>query len=710
MRRRYGMPPYWRGGVPVERGRAPSTVTWTATREKTDQPEVFGSWIAQLEAAVAYLGLSLTTRDTLEGTEYLAAGRRVAIVQRRRDGGIVGWLLAMPQSDVVGKMEAEGLRRSSQWLGLHGYGAGEFVTAGPAARPPPMVVPIANVLVTALPLGTTNPNFDVGEGGKTAGAAGLILAGAGVVGGIATFAFGKKLSLGTKIAGGVVAAAMAAGGTALAIHGSSRASVTTAKKNKVIRLDNILDHLIPPADVGPQDSGDLVTFSNPDFARVKVLNRPYYDLPVEVEPVPSVHKEMWMGELWGKIGDIEYHRAPGLDLIVPGTGFNPESGAPIRPLDPKWYLTQSGTSDLLGPFLEGVTGKMTVKGFNAEPVPGTAICDKVVSVNHTAAWKSQNVMMNETEFRDADNRVICRTKMWRFTGLNFKWFAGSCKPWRTKADGFDDFIEWGPHYVSGEFDPAWGKLPHGITFHGMYNSRITEVINKGGLSSETEPSMPELVPEIEYPTRGYVHLFRTLRGYSPEVVHMYGHPAVFAGAIAELALRERPEDDWGKIWGMLGKVIGIAATICEVALPILTAINPAFGAIISSATGFAQATISEVQEAIRNIADFGVDFYNNIGDVVTNWADKFTGSIPTYLADGSIFADLPEAKKFSYMVQTCYQGAANRVGTMVNDVPKMPFVLNVVNAYQIPAAGREALSMFDDPGLWGSTTPMSLLK
>jgi len=79
MKKRLGMAPYWRGGVPVERGQYPAVLEFRPQREKTTNPEIFQGWIAQMEAVLATAGLSLVTQQTGGGTIiYSAAGHKVA--------------------------------------------------------------------------------------------------------------------------------------------------------------------------------------------------------------------------------------------------------------------------------------------------------------------------------------------------------------------------------------------------------------------------------------------------------------------------------------------------------------------------------------------------------------------------------------------------------------------------------------------------------
>jgi hypothetical protein len=201
MKKNMGMAPYWRGGVPVERGDYPAVLEWRPQREKTDNPEIFQGWISDIESVLAMTGLSLVTQQTGGGTIiFSAAGHKVAELRKTMDG-IEGTVFSRPVGGpgpgAAGQVAAEQIRRSSQWLG---YGQGEYYLA-PTER-----AKMTRVTGTLSILPVDFPPFEQSGASKAKIYGGAALGAAGLLGGIVLALTGKGQSKWLFGGGGLLAA------------------------------------------------------------------------------------------------------------------------------------------------------------------------------------------------------------------------------------------------------------------------------------------------------------------------------------------------------------------------------------------------------------------------------------------------------------------------------------------------------------------------
>jgi len=243
-------------GVPVERGPYPETIEWRHTHETTDNPELFMGWLSDIQASLALVGLSMVSQTTDGRTVWTAAGHKVAELVTTMDGK-KGTVYARPiggqapSPGIRGRVAAEELRRSSQWLGygqrtatLRPGGATHVPAEDPTDAPTWESTEVGTVTAVSTATGDVTlraptwsaatgkamPLFPIPEdlyqqaladlkAGKLKYYGGIGLGVLGALGGVATAMMRKSLGTAGTVAAGAASVGGVGGGSLLAVNG-----------------------------------------------------------------------------------------------------------------------------------------------------------------------------------------------------------------------------------------------------------------------------------------------------------------------------------------------------------------------------------------------------------------------------------------------------------------------------------------------------------
>jgi hypothetical protein len=697
MKKNIGMAPYWRGGVPVERGDYPAVLEWRPQREKTDNPEIFQGWISDIESVLAMAGISLVTQQTGGGRIiFSAAGHKVAEL-RKTMSGMEGTVFSRPVGGpgpgAAGQVAAEQIRRSSTWLGygqpIHTLPVHKTVTATPPPTTPEYTLApeVAGTLRTVEAHGEELGIFDPGDdphrdhvdkelkAGTTKMAVGGALTAAGVVGGIALAAFGGKVKTGTKILSGVAAAASGVGGSVVGVGGYKQRKQAQIYRQRYEELDDLLSGR---ARMTSDKMGALANY-DANFYSSKPRQHPAIAAQMDVlsknTPEAIASKLRSEGSIWTKVQGLTIEDVPRL------------LGHPV------W--AEVGHIEA-----EGRTITVCSPPGCTDPVSGQEVWLHVL---------------------DTSGTKICKVRAHRYRGTwNFGWFPGyfdsasrqciGC----TRHEGSKAAVDWLNGYDNFE---GSGAPPAGFYMRASSNSWLNDIITGQTLGAADMPSAGGLESEkakIRGPMGAVMQAFRSLRAASPEVSMMYwpGTWDVMQMCAATAKFRDA-RAWWMKVGDWIGTLFGVAAFVCEVATPIISAINPAVGAAIGAGMSLAISagqrvtdmvegrpggvldiignlgwTATELQGLMRDPLDPMRDFSNDVGDMVHGWLDSnglFAGMIGDLGAGAKeiITEVYNPATQYRNMIGQIYSLASSNIQRSINLMPvkDAPFYVSKMSSF-----------------------------
>lgn len=743
--------------MPSEGGPVPPQIRFINVMRRTESPNVFQNWIMDLESALATAGWSLVRHNQGNRTIYQAGGRTVA-ESSQLARAFTGVLYAMPDPALVGQVGAQELERAG-WMGYGGYGQGIRAVYTPeqqAARAAAREIVVSAEQTAALVrlsesrvldemtlADTSNPNNY--EEVRPSMGLGIGLAAVGALGGVALLTLGGKLATGIKVAGGAAALATVGGGALLAARKEQ-----VLKKEEDLPRNKLSTKFSRPAPVGSVTSFVPVqhtasdkeimaltgTFDNPEAApRYSCLPKYHPKLAAEamfvsrshdVLPNVDIHVDIPKGIASPfQIGD---HRA-----ILPTKGLS----VPAPPRDSN------------GKPLWAEIGKVVSNSVDKDVCPsdwmlrdpmwdGTSKCYRLDGLN------TFGIRRNETIIYAADGTTeICRVRHWRYKGdRNHGWYScyepndlrkccgSSSRPLQSSSDQFK-WVVWAPGYEN--FNGS-GKPPLGF-YMPLDNSYLQAVYSQNPLDTVAAG----WDSDIRGPMMGIATAFKVLRGASPEVSMIYWDSveSIFH-LVVEYAQQHQDLGGWGAVGRVVGTVLGIASFVCEIATPIVTCINPAFGAALGTATrvvGGASSILGAVIDpttgertggvldaigaardlapdlfgaivdapAIKQKLDEGWTQVKSLADDVMDMADGYwslKGIVGTDVWDPIKqtyvdFKSLDPFGQYSEILGRTFHFASQNVQSAINDVLTMPFKVEKITGYTLASPQVEALDVRD---------------
>lgn len=493
---------------------------------------------------------------------------------------------------------------------------------------------------------------------------GLGLIGIGIVGGGVLAIKGKALTTGTKVILGAASLASAGLGSALAIGGSGQeteASSDSERSDDVIAslyIDpTVFDEPEPERDWGPSPRvvarksvkdeqrllNDIIAFDSPIQSPLfAIRDRPNPDIVGAL--CPTSRATDWIpGEEVSRLGAMVTSEPIYASKI--GGGFYPADWVEFV------YITSK-----------------TIKWDDCVH-PTQACMDRGDCYDNTTTFYS-------TSFRPI---VTIRHTRWLGGRNIWGWTPGGLGGkerctlfgYRRGSSSGDPQITWHPPFdrntpkylYCSAFTNPW-MIKSASSFYNPDDPAFPAL----GMEVEEDFDNPE---EIKGPMGSLMQVWKTMRAIQIEASSLVGTPLSFTAAVIDSARVYEANGWWNEVESFIGKVFGVASFLTEVAVPVITVLNPALGASIGTAITVAiNAAVpvykavtmapSQVQEKLEEGWSRITDFRDNADETVSGWLNT------RVLLNPDEWRQLEPMQKLSWMSQMIYQGTSNSIGTIYN--------------------------------------------
>jgi hypothetical protein len=553
----------------------------------------------------------------------------------------------------------------------------------------PIILPILDEIDASF---ATNPELSgiasAGSSGSTQLYGGGALAAAGGIGGIALGVAGGSLSTGVKVLAGLASVAAGVGGGLLAYNGYK-------KKKEAERYVGIIKGSSKPT---PDEMAKIATFDAP-------MTHPFYvvkerinqNLSVEVHTVPKVSKN-------------SNTPPPAQGISLAYEPMNPE-GHPAM-VEIAYVESKTITLDVCGPFGLCSTGSRPESGKDNRTILYDTSGDEICQFFHHR-WMGQH---------EPGHTGLGHSDIWGWMRGVFGKAYRKCGACDSKQFGDGPWLQWNTRKYDFENWQGTGMPPQGFYMHAATSTFLGEV--QSGLANQNMPStevggglldtQPE---EIRGPMAAIMQLYRSMRAASPDVQAIV-FPSV--DTIFNVVVDAAKEVDhtvwWKKVQDWMGVVMGLASFVCEVAAPILGAINPLVGAALGTGMRIANGITGIVQDPslrgglrmigalaesplgelgtteLQGLLDEGwsrvSDPVSAIGEMVDGWFNMkslFVGDLPALAESAGLrLTDaLAPLQQYEYMLSNIYQHSSNQILQVINQAPAMPFSIDRLKAYTI---------------------------
>jgi len=524
------------------------------------------------------------------------------------------------------------------------------------------------------------------KGNKVLGA---VLTGAGVIGGSALLIKGGALSTGVKVLAGAAALGAVGGGVALMVTKTSEEKQKQQALDGYTRMEDLLESKVAPGQVGPQDGNLLADFDTTSHPFYKVKARPHWSIASSMDVLcKDVPESLFRG------GIANTARAP--IPQIHGLTLEPQH-VPSVYGHPVWVEV----------------GHVRARGRNVTICPPTGCADAItgkevwVDVYHTSGDK------------------ICKIKCNRYKGdWNWGYFPGLFPARQRECGGCThtsdnkDFVTWEPSFQNWE---GTGAPPRGFYMRGSSNAWLDQATTM--LASPQNDLLSGQPDNIRGPMGAIMQAYRSLRAASPEVVMMYiPDPWAMFHLVAATARMYDARAWWAKVGDWMGTVLGVASFVCEVVTPVISCINPAFGATIGLAMSTAVRAGKTITAMVQGnpagvfdiMAEIGMgardlqialgegyarvtNFYDEVGAMVDGWLNMkgmYAGDLGDLAMEaGQAFTDvLNPAQQFKMMVNQIYSASSSQIGDMINFDMNVPFWIQKVQSLTNKVPGPEDIA------------------